>query len=424
MIKKGFIFSVMFLLAGWVFVFQPVQAAAQTDVLTGVTTGKRRVINHNIQQAKQKAVSDALETALQNAFASLVPRQVFAANLDFFFEQVLSKTNNYILAYRVLGGVESKGYYLVGVETKVDLTKLEKKLTDARILNANKDKPTLLFFIAEKTPDDPAPRYWWVKNLVPYESQAEQSLVNQMARDNFLIIGNGPERPDPSFYNITFDTIYDIAAARQLGVQMKADMIVFGKASSSEAINRMGDERTFDGLISLEAYHLETGEKAVTIQLDAAVTSMVPVIGHTNAIKNAAALAATDLSQKLSTYWADQLRREHAFDVRIEGMDFLPRFIALKQRFVQMPGIENMQPKEMGSNYALLEMFYKGKPSQFADRVMLKTFKDFGLEILDVSDSLITIRFIEKQEPSLFDDTPPPGGSQAPVPQDASSIQE
>jgi len=148
MIKKGFIFSVMFLLAGWVFVFQPVQAAAQTDVLTGVTTGKRRVINHNIQQAKQKAVSDALETALQNAFASLVPRQVFAANLDFFYEQVLSKTNNYIQAYRVLGGVESKGYYLVGVETKVDLTKLEKKLTDARILNANKDKPTLLFFFA------------------------------------------------------------------------------------------------------------------------------------------------------------------------------------------------------------------------------------------------------------------------------------
>ena len=409
MLKRITIISFLAMLTGWVFCIGPVPAAAKADVLTGVTTGKRRVINHNIQQAKKKAVEDALETALQNAFASLVSRQVFAANLDFFYEQILSETSDYIQAYQVLGGVESKGFYLVGVETKVDLALLEKKLTDARILNAVKDKPTILFFIAEQTQEDLVPRYWWGNNPEPYFSDAEQVIADQMRKDNFMITGHGMERPDPSFYNITFDTVYDIAAAKDLGVQMKADMIVFGKAVSSEAINRMGDERTFDAAISLEAYHLETGEKAVALRANAAATSQVPVVGHTNAVKNAAALAASDLSKKLSTYWVDQLRREHAFDVRIEGMDFLPRFIALKQRFQQMPGIENMQPKEMGSGYALLEIFYKGKPAQFADSVMLKTFDGFGLEILDVSDTLITIRFIEKQEPSLFDDNRPEG---------------
>ena len=98
----------------------------------------------------------------------------------------------------------------------------------------------------------------------------------------------------------------------------------------------------------------------------------------------------------------DQLRREHSFDVRIEGMEFLPRFIALKKRFQQIPEIENMQPKEMGSNFALLEMFYKGRPTHFANAVMLKTFDTFGLEILDVSDTQVTIRFIEKGEGSMF----------------------
>ncbi len=128
--------------------------------------------------------------------------------------------------------------------------------------------------------------------------------------------------------------------------------------------------------------------------------------GNIQAIVKAAALSAQDLSEKIGTYWTQNLRKEHVFDIRIEGENFLPRFIALKQRFKQMSGIENMQPKEMGSNYAILEIFYKGKSSQFADAVMLKTFESFGLEILDVTDDIVFIRFIEKnKETSLLDDS-------------------
>lgn len=423
MIKKAMMIGFMFALSA--FFAQPLLAATKSGVLTGVTTGKQRVVNQNIQKAKQKAVAQALETALQNAFASLVSREILAANLDFFYEQVLSRTSDYIKAYRVMGGMKSKGYYLVGVETKVDLALLEKKLTDARILKTGKGKPTILFFIAEKTLDDLQPKYWWGKNPIPYISDAELIIISKMLRDDFRVAGTGSDRPDPSFYDIAFSTIYDVSAAKKLGVQMKADMVVFGKASSTESINRMGDERTFDAIVSLEAYHLETGEKALSLSRTAAAKSQVPVVGQINAIKNAAQLAAQDLSEKLSGFWSDQLRREHAFDVRIEGDSFLPRFIALKQRFVQMPGIENMQPREMGSDYALLELFYKGKPAQFADTVMLKTFKEFGLEIMDVTDSLVTIRFIEKQESFLFDegqpvkdrpraDEPPTGNSPQP----------
>ncbi|MCF6246518.1 MAG: hypothetical protein L3J69_04060 [Desulfobacula sp.] len=404
-IKRLMGISFLALFAGIVLFLEPVQAAKQMHVLTGVTTGKRRVINQNIQQAKQKAVSDALELALQNAFSSIVSRQVFATNLDFFYDQILSRTSDYILAYRVLGGIENKGYFLVGVETKVNVSLLEKKLTDAKILNASNDKPTILFFIAEKTPDDLLPKYWWGNNPIPYQSTAEEIIVKKMIQNRFFVIGIGPERPDPSFYNVSFRTIYDVGAAKKLGVGMKADMVVFGKASSLESINRMGEEKIFNAIINLDVYNLETGEKVLTSQIDAAAKSDISSQGQIDAIVNAANLAAIDLSKKIDAYWAEQLRREHAFDVRIEGLDFLPRFIALKQRFKQMPGIENMQPREMGSNYALLQVFYKGKPSQFADTVMLKTFESFGIEVLDVSDSLVTIRFIEKEQESLLNES-------------------
>ena len=387
----------MVLLTGMVFMLEPLFAAGKSDVLTGVSTGSRKIINHNIQHAKQAAVSDALKIALQNAFISLVPRQVLASNLDFFYDQIVSHASDYIITYSVLGGIENNGRYLVGVESKVDLILLEQTLTNARILNASQDKPVILFFIVEKTESDLLSKYWWGNNPIPSESLAEKIIINKMVQEQFIITGNSKSRPDPSFYNITFDSIYDVEAAIDLGRELKADMIVFGKASSSEAINRMGEEKTFNGEINLKGYYLETGEKVIESRVQAAAKSNIAKEGNILAVSRAAKLSAADLIDKINTFWTQNLRKEHTFDVNIEGENFLPRFIALKQKLKQMPGIENMQPSEMGSNYAVMQIFYKGKPSKFADMLILKTFDGFGLEISDVRDDSLNIRFIEKE---------------------------
>jgi len=197
----------------------------------GVTTGKGRITSQNLQQAKQNAVYEALKVAVQNAFAKIVSKQVFASNLDFFYSQVLPHASDYIITYQVLGGIENKGYYLVGVESKVDIHKLEKTLTDARILNANKDKPVILFFIVEKTPSDLLPKYWWGKNPIPYQPLAETIIIEQLIQDRFIITGNDSVRPDPSFYNITFNSIYDVAAAKNLGKKNGCRYDCFWKSS-------------------------------------------------------------------------------------------------------------------------------------------------------------------------------------------------
>lgn len=396
MLKKTNSIGFLILFISILFLSQPLSAAQDSSSLAGVTTGKRKIFKSNLQQAKQNAVSDALRIAVQNAFAKIVSSQVLASNLDFFYDQILTHTSDYIITYRVLGGIENKGYYLVGVESKVDIHKLEKTLIDARILNANKDKPVILFFIVEKTPSDLLPKYWWGKNPIPYEPLAEAIIIDKMIQDRFIVTGNDRVRTDPSFYDITFKSIYDVTAAKNLGKKMNADMIVFGKAVSEEAINRMGEERAFNGLVNLDGYNVQTGEKVLTSQVKAVAKSEIDSEGNIQALIKAANLSAQDLSEQLDAYWTRYLRKEHSFDVTIKGENFLPRFLALKQQFNQMPEIENMQPKELGSNYAVMQIFYKGQSSQFANALMLKTFDTFGLEFSDISDSFVTIKFIEK----------------------------
>ncbi|MBU2429139.1 MAG: hypothetical protein KKH99_00460, partial [Proteobacteria bacterium] len=173
MYKKPVVLSVIIFFVNLVVLFNPLFAAQDTDVLTGVTTARKMIVNQNNQQAKQQAVSDALGIALQRAYVALVSRQMLASNLTFFYDTVLPRTADYIITYQVLGSIEDKGYYLVGVESKVNLKLLEKTMTAARILNVKKDKPSILFFIAEKMPWDDMPRYWWGKESAPGELISE-----------------------------------------------------------------------------------------------------------------------------------------------------------------------------------------------------------------------------------------------------------
>ncbi len=376
---------------------KPLPAATNTQIYTSVTTARRMVVNQNIQQARQKAEEDALGIALQNAFSTLVPNQILASKLDFFFDVIVPAAKDYIITYKVLGGMENKGYYLVGVESKVDLALLEKTLTDARILNVNKNKPVVLLFISEKIPSDSTPRYWWGGNPESYYSLAEQTIVDRMTKERFMLVGNSAARPDPTFYHIKFKSIDDAKAAIELGRLMKADMIVFGRVRAQESLNRMGLQKSFNADIQLDGYNLETGKKAVTSSIEAVVKSYNNQEGIINAISKAAALSADDLIKKLDTFWIENLRKEHFFQVKISGEKFLPRYLALTRRFKQMPGIENMQPKEMGSNYGVIDMSYKGKASQFANALMLKTFDNFGFEFLEISDDLVSIELREKE---------------------------
>ena len=381
-------------------------AAQKTGLLTTVTTGNRKIVNEDIPGARQGAVSDAMERAVVNAFAKVVSPQVFAAHLDFLYGRILPAAQDYVVTYRVLGEISHKNTYLVGVESKINLVLLEQMLTEARILNAGTDMPTILLLIAEQGPKDLLPRYWWGNNPEPYISYAETRIMDTLLDKRFNVAGMEKQKPDTGFYDIRFPSIYDADAARDLAGKLNADVVVVGRASAAESTNRRGDEKIFDAVIKLAAYDVGSGQQVVACENTAAAKSDSDQEGAIQAIEKAADLAAMELAEKLDRHWSGHLRNESRFDVEITGNGFLPRFLALKKRLAEIAEIENMQPKEMGSDRAVMELVYKGSPSHFADSIMLKTFEGFGIEIVEVTDTLVTIRFIDGDRFFMTDDDP------------------
>ncbi len=148
-------------------------------------------------------------------------------------------------------------------------------------------------------------------------------------------------------------------------------------------------------MVSLDVLDVATGESVAGCEHQASAKAEVGRPGDVLAIVQAADLAAADLAAKIDRAWTQKQRKERAFNVRIEGNEFLPRFISLKKRFAEIREIENVQPREIGSDQAVLDMVYKGSPDDFAQRIMFTAFDEFGIEIIEVSESLVNIRFVD-----------------------------
>jgi hypothetical protein len=369
-------------------------AASKTAEIHVLTLGVQPITQGDTSKARQAAVSAAFEQAVAHAFSQVVSPQVFAANLAFLHTRILPAAQDYIVTFKVLGEITHQDQYLVGVESRVHSGLLEQTLAEAGILKTETEQPKVLLLIAEQTAQDLLPKYWWGNNPEPYHSHAEIRMAEMLAQKRFQVTDLGPERPDPRMYDIRFPSIYDPDAAVDLAKKVGADLVVLGRAGATESSNRMGNEKIFDAVVSLDVLDVTTGESVAGCEHQASAKADAGRPGDVLAIVQAADLAADDLAAQIDRAWTRKQRKERAFNVRIEGNEFLPRFIALKKRFAEIREIENVQPREIGSDQAVLEMLYKGAPEDFAQRIMLTAFDGFGIEIIEVSESLVSIRFV------------------------------
>jgi alpha-D-ribose 1-methylphosphonate 5-triphosphate synthase subunit PhnG len=395
----------------------PGGAAATTDEIQILTTGVQSIAGEKIPEARQAAVSEALKQAVTQAFARVVPPRTFADNLEFLYSRILPSAEDYISTFRVLGEATYNDTYLVGVESRVQSGLLAQVLAKAGIFDADADRPRILLLIAEQTVSDLLPRYWWGNNPEPYHSHAEIQIADQMTQNGFNVVALGEHRPDPRDYGIQFRSIYDTGAAVDLAQELDADLVMLGRAGATESGNSMDDETVFDAVVRLTMLDATTGKPVADGEHQAAAKASADQSGDVRAIARAVDLAYADLSAQLDQSWARKQREPVTFTVRIQGNQFLPRFIALEKRFAEMTGIQNVVPREIGSDQAVLEMVYEGSTQQFARHIMRKTFDGFAIEIAELTETDVRIRFIDETNTGEPGESPIPRADNEKIPQ-------
>ena len=375
-----------------------VQSKQNQKIFTTVATGTRVITTSGITpQIKKKAVSNALKSSVERAVSEVLSPELFASNFKILNENILANPAKYIVNYSVLAEIKDGAKYVAAVKTRVDLTLLRKYLKKYEIIESEREKPSVLLLISEQTELDILPNYWWGNNPLPYNSLAGNEIISFLIDKEFVLVGENIGKNDLAKYEIRFNSIYDTAAAIKLGKKLKADIVIIGKAKSFEALNRMGEEKTYEAGIFLEMLNVNTQNKIRTFELKATANNLDQEEGNKKALEKAGKLVAEEISTGASKYWEENvLRKEQNIETRIEGEDYLSSFIQLKKVLNGMPNVKRVQTKELGADQAIVSILFKGNVEKLAQALLLKTFDSFGIEIYNVKDRSFTIKFVSK----------------------------
>ncbi|MFO7885274.1 MAG: hypothetical protein R6U68_10655 [Desulfobacteraceae bacterium] len=363
------------------------------DILKVISFGKRSVVNDDFPEARNKAVSDSLDFSVQQAVMEILKPSDLSAAFGMIFDNVMEDSENYISTYRVLAEHTEKDRYMVAVEADVNLSDLHRFFVDNGILNTEKENPSVLLLISEQFPKEILPRYWWGNNPVPYHSFACQAVQDYLKNQDLVLISKHKKQHD-----VHFDFIHDSQAAVNLGRLFKADIVVMGKAVADSASNVMGDEKSYRASFSAEVIRVESSKIISSVEEKGVAKSRVSQNGIQKALENAGNLAAERIARTIKQEWSKHSSKARLVEVTIAGSDYLSNFIMLRRVLNQMEGIEDVKTTELGSEKALVNIIFRGSAKKLADFLMLKTFDDFGLEIFDVKDDSLSIRFVPEED--------------------------
>lgn len=351
------------------------------------------VKNNNVSKARNKAISNSLESAVGQAALNIIPHTLLVEKFHDISETIFENTDQYIENYKVMAELVLEKRYKVIVQATVSIDKLKQRLKQIGMSAPEKFFPKILFIVSEKNCANSHPEYWWRKNSNSFESQSESLLSGIMKKKGFPIVDHTtlPEGYGPFSYN-EYPSHQD---ALTLGVMFNADLVITGKATVDKTLNLLGEDvKSFQSTIFLKAIRTDSGKQIAEITKTA--VSVNPDIdkGCSDALIKACQYAGEDLSHKIQFAWEKGANGNDGIEIFVEGTDNLANFVMFRRQLRNVPGANNIQILKIRSDSASILVKFDGDAKALGEALMLKTFANFGIKIYDISDNYLKIGLI------------------------------
>ena len=375
----------------------PVTATAEKKLQTSIVNviGAGRVCNNNISESRKQAIANSLLSALDLVLSDIIARDSLIRNFEKLNKIFYKHTDQYITNYKVLAELSSGNRYIVMVQATVSTNKVKTKLANEGILLGKSPLPKILFLITEQNIYDSFPKYWWGNETVFLKSTGESVMAASMAGKGFYIINHAVGMPSLDGNIINYPMNLNDMEAVKIGTRLKADIVVIGSAVASKTINTMGSNiRTFKGIINVRVLRTNTGAEIAATKKDALSVNSDEIKGAEKALANAGQLVAEELSTQIVAALQDKKKTE-MLEVLVQGTENLSNFVMFRKTLESMPGITNVQIKEMNSDEATIMVLFQGNAKELADALMLKTFVMFGININELSENYLKIKLVQ-----------------------------
>ncbi len=367
-------------------------AEDEDHLMSAIGTGE--IPQGNVASGRQQAVNNGLVSIVYQAVATLLPPEILTNNFQALAQSVYSQPNQYIQDFKVQVETTRGSTYHLVVEATVSMNRLSAKLKTMGILKESQNIPKLLYLISEKTLEDPAPKTWWTGEILPGGTLAEPPIIQTLANRGFDYLDPGPITIQEELSSQISDR-----KAQILGSQLGSDLVVIGTTVSGLAPNTMdGEIRSYLGNVDLHIISSTSGEVLARTSQSAISASRDPLEGQKEALTAASNKAATDLAGQLSEAWLQKARKKQQLEILVSGVGGkIAQLVQFRRALGEIEGVRNLQMKEMTSFSATIQVDYKGPAQGLAEALMVKSFKNFGINIYQVDANGLKLELVKNQ---------------------------
>lgn len=371
------------------------QVEEQSLIKTVVVIGTGAIYKGDSASAREAAVSGSLILAVDMVTVEILPIESIARNFKAINEIIYSQTGEFIQGYKVLAESFAEKQYRVIVQAAVSIKALKEKLLEAGIMVAKKALPKTLFLVAEQHFEDNRLNYWWGKDSAFFKAIAEVSMAETLSSEGFSIIDHDNVMLNDELYTAYDKPDLNNQEVAAFGDLLQAEVVIFGKSTALIVPNTMGTNiRSFKGSVTVRAIRKDTGAQIASTMQSAVTANSDEIAGSREALTLAGALAGKELASQIAAAWQQEDQLPQMVEIVLEGTGNLANFIKFRSMLKDMPGVEEMQIKEIKSNQAIITVSFQGSAKKLADALILKTFESIGINIYEVSEKSLRIGLV------------------------------
>lgn len=358
-------------------------------------TGTGVVHDEDVVKARNQAISNSLVSAVEMVVSDFLSTESLVRNFQTLNETLYDNTGKFIQDYKVLTELISGKIYRVMVQATVSIDMVERQLSSAGIMLAEKSLPRILFFIAEQNVEDVSPQCWWGEDMTLAKTAAESAMSESMRKKGFPVIDHGNIFGNLRYDILSYKPDLNNRQAVDLGARLQADVVIVGKSVAQIAPNTMGENiRSFKGTVTVRALRTDTGAEVASTTQTAVAVNTDEIAGGREALSGAGFLAGEEFASQIAAVWRKEVKKPAMVEVIVEGTGRLANFVTFRRILNDMPEVNGIQIREMKFDEAAIIVNFQGNAEELADALMLKAFDSFGINIYEVSQNRLRIELI------------------------------
>lgn len=377
------------------------------DTQTVTSDGIAPIVAGNTAIARDNAIGDALRKAVEQAVGTMVSSETVVQNFQLLSDRIYSQSQGYIQSYKILSeGPSEVTIYKVTVQAVVSIGGLKNDLAALGMLMQRKGMPRVLFMIAEQNIGRQYYTFWWSywggkSEFVAQQgdmSAAEQTLTEKFLEKGFNIVDHSVQTKNiklaPAF------GVVDLTdnAAKTIGSQLDAEVVVYGKAAAKLASSVMGSGiLSSQANITAKAVKVDTGGVIASASASGAAVHSDEMTAGNKALEKVSAELADKLIEQIARKWGQEVSGSALVQIVVSGIGNYGDFVKFKNTVQsKVRGVQAIYQRSMTGGVATADIDIKGNAQSMADEIALIDFKDFTVNITNVSENKVELTLTPK----------------------------